>query len=62
MIENTLIRNCLKNQNKIAIICGDTKISYLNLINNISLYSLFLKKKIKKKIEFYLKARTQSSG
>ena len=57
MIENTLIRNCLKNQNKIAIICGDTKISYLNLINNISLYSLFLKKKIKKKNRILLKSK-----
>ena len=53
MIENALIRNCFKNLNKTAIICGDTKVSYLNLINNISSYSLFLKGKIKKKTQSF---------
>ena len=57
MLENILVENCFKNQDKIAIVCGDKKVSYSNLINNILSYSSFLKKKIKTNNKVMLKCK-----
>lgn len=57
MIENELIKNCIKNRNKTAIICGTRKISYISLIQDILSYSIFLKKKIKKNNKILLKCK-----
>ena len=57
MIEKAFIKNCFETPNKTAIICGDMQVSYSSLINYILSYSIFLKKKIKKKHKILLKCK-----
>ena len=55
MLENIFIKNCFKNPNKTAIICGNKKVSYSELINTIFLCAFQLKKKIKTNNKVMLK-------
>ena len=55
MLENIFIKNCFKNPNKTAIICGNKKVSYSELINTIFLCAFQLKKRIKTNNKVMLK-------